>query len=42
LLLWGELFARAPRRGLAVLLPPRRREDVAQQLIARVSKQRQP
>jgi pyruvate/2-oxoglutarate dehydrogenase complex dihydrolipoamide acyltransferase (E2) component len=37
LLLWGELFARAPRRGLAVLLPPRRRQDVAEQLIARVS-----
>ena len=42
LLLWGELFARAPRRGLAVLLPPRRRQDVAEQLIARVSMLQQP
>ena len=35
-MLWGELHAREPRRGLAALLP-RAREDVAQRLVGRVS-----
>jgi hypothetical protein len=34
-MLWGELYAREPRRGLAALLP-QRRGDVAERLIARV------
>lgn len=37
-MLWGELYAREPRRGLAALLPGAwRRQDVAEQLIRRVS-----
>ncbi|KAL4853779.1 hypothetical protein ACK3TF_005270 [Chlorella vulgaris] len=35
-MLWGELYAREPRRGLAALLPSAwRRQDVAEQLIRR-------
>lgn len=36
-MLWGELYAREPRRGLAALLP-RQRGDVGERLISRVRK----